>query len=89
MTRFWIRLGAGLLIVLWAAATVPLTLDAAHVVRTHTTTRLLGAPADAVVVQVQEERALSAGVLAGAADRAALTAQRTAPTRRTGGCARR
>ena len=77
MTRFWIRLGAGLLIVLWAAATVPLTLDAAHVVRTHTTTRLLGAPADAVVVQVQEERALSAGVLAGAADRAALTAQRS------------
>lgn len=76
MNRLWIRLGAGLLIVLWAAATVPLALDAAHVVRTHSTTRVLGAPADAVIVQVQEERALSAGRLAGVVDRGVLAAQR-------------
>ena len=58
-TRLWMRLGAGLLALLWATATIPLALDAAEVVRTHTTTRLLGAPTDAVVVRVQEERAMS------------------------------
>jgi signal transduction histidine kinase len=71
-TWLWTRLGAGLLAVLWAVATVPLALDAAQVVRTHTTTRMLGAPTDAVIVQVQQERALSAGVV----DRGALLAQR-------------
>jgi signal transduction histidine kinase len=77
-TRTWLRsrVGAGVLIVLWAAAAIPLTLDAAHVVQTHTTTQLLGAPTDAVVVQVQEERRLSVGYLAGVLDRGALTAQR-------------
>lgn len=77
-TRNWLRsrAGAGLLVVLWAAAAVPLTLTAAHVVRTHTTTRLLGAPTDAVIVQVQEERRLSAGNRAGMVNRSALAAQR-------------
>jgi signal transduction histidine kinase len=77
-TRTWFRtrVGAGVLIVLWAAAAIPLTLDAAHVVQTHTTTQLLGAPTDAVVVQVQEERRLSVGYLAGVLDRGAVTAQR-------------
>ena len=67
---------AGVLIVLWAAGAIPLTLDAAHVVQTHTTTQLLGAPTDAVIVQVQEERRLSVGYLAGVLDRGALAAQR-------------
>jgi signal transduction histidine kinase len=74
--RFWTRVGAGLLIVLWAAAAVPLSLDAGRVLRAHTVTRLLGAPADEVVVQVQEERRLSAGFLADVVDRDALAAQR-------------
>ena len=75
-TRLWTRVGAGLLALLWAAATIPLAVDATHVVRTHTTTRVLGAPTDAVIVQVQEERALSAGHLVGVVDNAALMAQR-------------
>ncbi len=74
--RLWTWLGAGLLTVLWATATVPLVVDAARVVRTHTVTRVLGAPTDAVIVQVQQERSLSAGNLAGVVDRGALLAQR-------------
>ena len=74
--RVWAWIAAGLLVVLWAAAAVPLTLDAARVIRSHTTTRLLGEPVDAVVVQVQEERRLSAGYLADVVDRDALLAQR-------------
>ncbi|MCA2217809.1 sensor histidine kinase [Jidongwangia harbinensis] len=75
-TRLWTQVGAGLLILLWAAAAVPLTMDAVEVVRTHTVTRVLGAPTDEVVVQLQEERRLSAGYLAGVVDRGALAAQR-------------
>ena len=75
-TRLWAWITAGLLVALLAAAAVPLTLDAARVVRTHTTTRLLGEPVDAVVVQLQEERRLSAGYLADVVERDALTAQR-------------
>ena len=75
-TRLWTRLGPACCAVFWATATVPLALDAAQVVRTHTTTRVLGAPTDAVIVQVQQERALSAGHLAGVVDQGALTAQR-------------
>lgn len=74
--RLWVWLTAGLLVALWAAAAVPSTLEAAAVVRTHTTTRLLGEPVDAVVVQMQEERRLSAGHLADVVERDALTAQR-------------
>ncbi|MET0495662.1 MAG: nitrate- and nitrite sensing domain-containing protein [Actinoplanes sp.] len=76
-TRLWTQVGAGLLVVLWAAAAIPLSIDAAQVARTHTVKRVLGAATDAVILQVQEERRLSAGVLAKAVDRDALTAQRT------------
>ncbi|MEV4702791.1 nitrate- and nitrite sensing domain-containing protein [Actinoplanes sp. NPDC049316] len=74
--RLWAWIAGALLVVLWAAAAVPLTLDAARVVRTHAATRQLGEPVDAVIVQLQEERRLSAGFLAGVVTRDALTAQR-------------
>jgi signal transduction histidine kinase len=76
-TRLWTQVGAGLLVVLWAAAAIPLSIDAAQVARTHTVRRVLGAATDAVILQMQEERRLSAGLLAKAVDREALTAQRT------------
>ncbi|MGA5302563.1 nitrate- and nitrite sensing domain-containing protein [Nucisporomicrobium flavum] len=75
-SRLWAWTAGGLLVVLWAAAAVPLTLDAAGVVRAHATTRQLGEPVDAVIVQLQEERRLSAGFLADVVTRDALAAQR-------------
>ncbi|BCJ50613.1 hypothetical protein Asp14428_20880 [Actinoplanes sp. NBRC 14428] len=70
------RVGGGLLVLLWAAAAIPLTLDATEVARTRAIARVIGGPTDAVIVQLQEERRLSAGRLADVVDRSALIAQR-------------
>lgn len=88
-TRLWTQVGAGLLVVLWAAAAVPLSIDAAQVARTHTVTRVLGAATDAVILQMQEERRLSAGLLAKAVERDALTAHASGRTTRAGACGMR